>query len=89
MKAPFKTPVKIIVRDEWLEIVAADDSDMLCDHADFIATAVNSHGALVEAIEDAMVQLEYLDEKFEPTGTTASTVVKIKQALALAKGESS
>lgn len=37
--------------------------------------------ALREAAEEAVLQLEYLDGKFAPTGTTAAVLAKLRAAL--------
>jgi hypothetical protein len=75
MKAPFKTPV---TPDTLIDFLKPE-------HADFIVTAINSHEELTDALEDAIIQLEYLDEKFEPTGTTAATITNIQAALVRGK----
>lgn len=55
------------------------------DHAALIVKAVNSHEALVKALEEARVQIEYLDDKFTRTGTSAAVLTQIRAALAGAK----
>jgi hypothetical protein len=40
---------------------------------------------LVEALESAKLQLEYLDDKWTSTGTTAAELAKITAALAKAR----
>lgn len=53
--------------------------------AALIVKAVNSHEALVKALEEARVQIEYLDDKFTRTGTSAAVLTQIRAALAGAK----
>jgi hypothetical protein len=41
---------------------------------------------LIEALTEALLQVEYLDEKFEATATTAAVLTRGHGTLALAKG---
>ena len=43
--------------------------------------------ALVAALEEAQLQIMYLNDKFKPTGTSVAVLTKIRAALDLAKGE--
>lgn len=71
MKAPFKTPV---TEDTLIDFVKPEN-------AEFIATAINSHEALVAALEEAR---DYMLSR----GTYRGVKVRVDNALALAKGES-
>lgn len=54
-------------------------------NAALIVKAVNHFEALVAALEESRVQIEYLDDKFTRTGTSAATLTRIRAALAGAK----
>lgn len=59
-----------------------------CDTAEratAISTRVNAHDALVEALKEAELQIQYLHEKFQATGTGATVLHKIRAALAAAQ----
>ena len=45
----------------------------------------NSHPELVEALEEAKLQIEYLHGKFKETGTGNAVLTKIEQALSKVK----
>jgi hypothetical protein len=47
----------------------------------FVLLAVNSHDALVEALKEASLQIEYLHEKFQPTGSGNGLLARINAAL--------
>jgi hypothetical protein len=55
MKAPFKTPVKVVSVGDDHAVRDARDFNLMWtnykEHAAFIAAAINSHEALVEALE--------------------------------------
>ena len=53
-------------------------------NAAFIVKAVNNHQKLVEALIEAEKQIEYLHEKFKPTGSGANVLAKIDIALTAA-----
>jgi hypothetical protein len=50
---------------------------------------LNANAALIEALEEARLQLEYLDGKFAPTGTTETVLARIRAALARDKQHTS
>jgi len=45
----------------------------------------NNVPELIEALEEAKLQLEYLDEKFKATGTTSFALAKVNNALKKSK----
>lgn len=49
--------------------------------ARLIVRAVNSHDALVEALQGALLQIEYLHAKFTPTGTGEAVLAKLRALL--------
>lgn len=67
-----------------------DTTSSAVDHeayanARFIVLACNSHGALLEALEEAQLQIEYLSAKFPATGSGEAVLAKIRAALKKAK----
>jgi hypothetical protein len=42
---------------------------------------------MLEALEEALLQIEYRHQKFQATGTGEATMVRIRAAIAKAKGE--
>ena len=64
--------------------------DAACDCGAMISEVVrklaSDNAALIAALEEARMQLEYLDGKF-PTGTTAAVLTRIGVALNAAKHE--
>lgn len=86
MKAPFKTPVTYrqgLIKDaEGKPVTDLNRNDLA-----FMIIAINSHEALVEALEEARIQITYLHGRFRPTGSGNKVLAQIDAALALAKGE--
>lgn len=46
-------------------------------NAAHIVRSVNAMPAILELLEETRLQLTYLDEKFQPTGTTAATLSRL------------
>ena len=86
MKAPFKTPVRQSAIPAGRMCLVDAESNLICETYDsstqpFIATAINSHEALVEALEAALKTAEFEGHGQRPWQYAA------RAALALAKGE--
>jgi hypothetical protein len=52
-----------------------------------LRSAAAREAALVEALEQATLQIEYLHEKFQPTGSGNAVAARARAALAAAKGD--
>jgi hypothetical protein len=57
------------------------------EEAEANARLIGAAPELLGALDEARMQIEYLDGKFQPTGTSASTLARIRAAIALATGE--
>jgi hypothetical protein len=54
-------------------------------NAAFIVRACNSHDELIEVLKDAILEIEYLHDKFKTTGSGNATLAKIDAAIAKAE----
>lgn len=52
---------------------------------DFVIQAVNNHDALVSALHEARLQLQYLNERYQ-TGTTTTILTRIEAILSAVEG---
>lgn len=52
------------------------------DETPAIVRAVNNHDALVAALQEAVRQIEYMQEKFTPTATGATVIARSNSLLA-------
>lgn len=59
----------------------ADKTDPYGENAALIVRAVNNHEALVETLQEARLQIEYLHERFKPTGTSEAVLARIYDVL--------
>ena len=87
-----KTPLQVVpIPGEVYRMARLGDSDGVAialiqrEHAEQIASAVNSHAALVEALGRA---LNYLGTIEDPTTGVRDCIHQSEKVLALAKGES-
>jgi hypothetical protein len=55
-------------------------------NAEYIVWSANNAPALVEALQEAKLQLEYMDER-SPSGTTPTVLARIHAVLSTALGE--
>jgi hypothetical protein len=62
------------------------DPDELRAAADFIDRQAAALPLLKAVLEEARLQIEYLDAKFQPTGTSANVLARIERALSSSAG---
>lgn len=77
-------PIAAIARGETSEthdLHRAAGTDPYGPNALLIVKAVNSHDALVAMLEEARLQIEYMQSKFEPTGTGNAVLARIRHVL--------
>ena len=60
-------------------------SDQYHTDADFIEILMQQNKLLRAALNEARLQIEYLDAKFQATGTSAAVLVRIDAALSTSK----
>lgn len=71
-------------------IFLADDGMIEIDdtpHAGAIADAIMALPDMLAALHEARLQIEYLHEKFQKTGSGETTLFKIRLAIARAEGQ--
>ena len=55
---------------------------------DAMERVIESHQPMLEVLKEARLQIEYLDAKFQSTGTSAVVLARIDAAIAKAEGRS-
>lgn len=90
-QAPSDVPEGIFSADADQLLIATTtytphDLGVRAANAAFIVLAVNNHDRLVKALEEAEIQLAYLDMKY-PTGTTPPVLARVRAALSPATQE--
>lgn len=58
-----------------------DDIECQNSYCKETAYLINSHKQLIEMLQEAKLQIEYLNEKFQETGTSNSVISRIERLL--------
>lgn len=70
------------VNDNWMQVQGPDAEAV----AGEVRATLGLHPVMLEALHEARLQIEYLHEKFQVTGSGETTLAKIRSAIARADG---